>query len=76
MQFPSDLIRFLTNQCDRLDKQLAEMGIFSCGDRGDRKAAIALAQLGSAALPDIEKELDAIERRGQEGFGSSWLELA
>jgi hypothetical protein len=75
-QSPSDLIRFLTYQSDRPDKQLAEMGILSCGITGDREAAINLARQGPAALPDIERELDAIDRRDQEGLGSSWLELA
>jgi hypothetical protein len=75
-QSPSDLILFLTYRSDRPDKQLAEMGIVSCGITGDREAAMNLARQGPAALPDIEKELDAIERRGQYGFGSSWLELA
>jgi hypothetical protein len=46
-QSPSDLIRFLTYQSDRPDKQLAEMGIVSCGSTGDLEAARNLAKQAS-----------------------------
>jgi hypothetical protein len=75
-QSSSDLIRFLTYQSDRPEKLQVEIGLDPCSDFGDRKAAVALAQVGPAALPDIEKELDAIEQRGYESFGADWLELA
>lgn len=47
-----------------------------CGDAGDLKAATALARFGASALPEIEQELDAIEKAGREGFGAYWLERA
>jgi hypothetical protein len=75
-QSPSELIRYLTFQSDRPEKLQVEMGLDPCSDFGDRKAAVALAQIGLAALSDIEKELDAIEQPGYEGLGSGWLELA
>jgi hypothetical protein len=75
-QSAAELIRFLTFQSERPDKELAQMGIGGCGDAGDLKAATALAQFGASALPEIEEELDAIEKSGGEGFGAYWLERA
>ena len=74
----ADLIRFLTYQSDRPDKGNVRMGLFSCGPvTADLAAAKSLARLGDSAIPEIEKELDAIEMHGyQSGDGSSWLELA
>jgi len=70
-----DLIRFLSYQADRPHKGIEGI-LFGCGQvTADLAAAISLANLGEAAIPEIEKTLDAIEKRGW-GWGSSWLQLA
>jgi hypothetical protein len=74
----ADLIRSLTDQSDRPDLENERMGLFSCGQvTADLEAAKSLVRLGDSAIPEIEKELDAIEERGyQLGDGSMWLQLA
>lgn len=42
----------------------------------DRRIALELAVLGEAALPEIEKELDAVENGQGAPSGLHWLELA
>ena len=72
------LIRLLTNQSDRPDKESLEIGLFSCSQvTANLEAAQRLAALGELAVPSIEKELDVIEQDATEGrYGSRWLELA
>jgi len=56
---------------------MAEMGLFSCGvPVNDFDAATSLVQLGPSAIPDIERELRAMQRRGDPGLGASWVEIA
>jgi hypothetical protein len=73
-----ELIRFLTYQSDRPEKQAVEMGLFSCGQvPPDRAAAKSLAKLGDPAIPDIEKALDALMNNdAAPGLGFEWLAFA
>lgn len=60
----------------RPDKLVVIYGLSGCRpSNADWRAAMALARLGGAALPDLEKELDSIEKNPQ-GFGTNWLLLA
>jgi hypothetical protein len=63
----SDLISFLAHQSAGPDS--LRWLVFSCGetleDREDLAAARSLVKLGSSAVPDIEKALDAMEESGQ-----------
>ena len=72
-----DLVRFLTYQSDRPGKPLVLAGLSSCGRvKQDRAAARSLAELGATAIPDIERALDAIEKRGESSeyaLGAGWL---
>src|SRR5256885_7477085 len=68
-QSPLGLVDFLTYQSDRGNKLMIEMGMFSCGQvTADREAARSLVRLGSAAIPAIERALEAIENDSQ-SFG-------
>lgn len=75
---PSDLIEILTNSPDRPGIDAESMGLFSCGQRSAARAvAMSLARLGDAALPAIERELDASQSLTHEFRDRSiWLQLA
>jgi hypothetical protein len=72
------LIKFLTHQSDRPDREDVQIGLFSCGQViADLATAKALADLGDSAISAIEKELDVIEQHGSQWrYGSRWLQLA
>ncbi|HTR39579.1 MAG TPA: hypothetical protein VMH80_27085 [Bryobacteraceae bacterium] len=53
------------------------MGLTSCGvPANDFDAATSLVQLGPSAIPNIEQELRAMQKRGDPGLGASWIEIA
>jgi len=78
-----DLLRYLTYQAGRPGRD-ARQAFFECGEdvaaaRDDRRAANSLVALGAAAIPDIEKALDSMEKRGLQSpfiFNGSWLLIA
>lgn len=73
-QSAAELIRSLTRLSD-----LEAMGVINnpCGQlMTERRSAMALAALGDAALPDLEKVLDATDARQGTSFGLPWLEMA
>lgn len=74
---PTGWVRFLSHQSASSDEKEME-GTFTCGQAAaDRDAARSLAKFGNSAIPEIEKELDAMEDRGPRlGDGSPWLELS
>ena len=73
-QSPSHFIQFLTWQSD--DRRGKPM-TFTCGQvRTERAAAKSIANLGSSALPEIERVLDSIEKSSQESknaIGAAWM---
>ncbi len=76
----TDLIRDLTYQSDRPDIS-GKRGQFDCGSaRGgeeeDRALTNSLVKLGPSAVPDIEKGLDSLDRRGSQSpfmVNAAWL---
>jgi hypothetical protein len=72
-----DLIRFLTYKVERPHRDNVRMGLFSCGQQtADWQAAKSLAQLGTAAIPYIEQELDVLEKAEKDFYGARWLQIA
>jgi hypothetical protein len=71
------LIRFLTYQSDRPETSAVMLGLVGCGSiKADRAAARSLAELGASAIPQIERALDSIEKRGAKSefaIGAGWL---
>ena len=77
---PEDLVDFLTYRSERSGRELALLGMSSCGQFGaDREAARSLVKIGAPALPGIERALDSIETLGERSefaFNSGWLVAA
>jgi hypothetical protein len=71
-QSPAELIRYLTYQSDRPDKNGTKKGAFqrfSCGEiywegEDDRALTMSLVKMGLPAVPAIEEALDSLEARG------------
>jgi hypothetical protein len=77
---PSELIRFLTYQSDRPDKERTLLGLHSCGSTlPDLAATRSLVEFGDSAIPDLEGALSSIEKRGERSefaFNGGWLLVA
>ena len=77
---PSELIRFLTYQSDRPGKETTLLGLRSCGTTPpDLAATRSLVEFGVSAIPDLERALSSIEKRGERSefaFNGGWLLLA
>lgn len=76
----ADIIRFLTYQSNRPGKQAFMAGVFTCGSSNeDRAAAKSLVRMGNAAIVELERALDSIEKSGQQSEfapNAGWLLLA
>jgi len=77
MNEPTALIDFLANRTETPNAAAIRAGLFGCGqESASLAAAQRLAGLGKKSIPSLERELSAMERRGNQSmFGSFWLQL-
>jgi len=76
-QSPAELINFLTYQSGRPGKLALMAGLTGCGHfEEDRSAARRLVELGSTAIPALERALRSLDEQGEESpfaTNGSWL---